>query len=161
MTKIHLNDKGDPGKCSATIGRCPFGDEAQHYPSMKEARAAFERMMTDETFNSHQKIEKQEHQTDLLHNMNYERIEPVNRVTVFDGDRVYAIYIAKGPEGMSLYESYGNVTVTDAGITPIWSNETLIGPDTPEGRNKATEHYSYAWKQFGSDASVRSNLITI
>lgn len=42
MSKFHVNDSGEPGKCSAQKGGCPFGEDAQHYGSPEDARAAFE-----------------------------------------------------------------------------------------------------------------------
>jgi hypothetical protein len=29
MAKYHINDKGNPGKCTAQSGNCPFGGEDQ------------------------------------------------------------------------------------------------------------------------------------
>lgn len=58
MSKWHINDKGDPGECSATKGECPFknddGSPAPHYDTAEEARIAFEKEMeeyTDSIFN--------------------------------------------------------------------------------------------------------------
>lgn len=43
MAKFHINPKtGEPGKCSADNGNCPFGSADQHYTSIDAARAAFE-----------------------------------------------------------------------------------------------------------------------
>lgn len=39
----HINTKtGEPGKCSASKGKCPFGGDAEHYTSQDAARSAFE-----------------------------------------------------------------------------------------------------------------------
>lgn len=45
MSKFHVNDSGEPGKCSAEKGGCPFGGDAQHYASPEDARTAFELSM--------------------------------------------------------------------------------------------------------------------
>lgn len=42
MATYHLNEAGEPGKCSAQKGKCPFGSSAQHYADKESARAAFE-----------------------------------------------------------------------------------------------------------------------
>lgn len=42
MPKYHLNKKGEPGVCQAMVA-CPFGDlDSDHFPSVEEARAAYE-----------------------------------------------------------------------------------------------------------------------
>jgi hypothetical protein len=43
MQRYHINLKGDPGRCSAQKGQCPFGEDAAHYDTAQQARAAFER----------------------------------------------------------------------------------------------------------------------
>jgi hypothetical protein len=45
MAKYHLNGNGDPGVCSATQGRCPYGGDASHYDNPEDARAAYEMLM--------------------------------------------------------------------------------------------------------------------
>lgn len=51
MTKYHVNDAGEPGRCTAKIG-CPFKLPLdQHYSTPEEARAAYEASMDSETFN--------------------------------------------------------------------------------------------------------------
>ena len=42
MSKYHLNWKGEPGKCSAKEGNCPFGGADDHFDSPETARQAFE-----------------------------------------------------------------------------------------------------------------------
>lgn len=47
MTKYHLKDNGDPGKCSAQPGKCPKtnddGSPQEHYDTPEEAAQAFEK----------------------------------------------------------------------------------------------------------------------
>lgn len=50
MSKYHVNNDGEPGLCRATIGDCPFGGEAQHYPDKQTAQKAFELSMASSTF---------------------------------------------------------------------------------------------------------------
>jgi len=50
MARYHINpETGNPNKCSAQAGNCPFkseaGDEATHYSSKNEARAGYEQKM--------------------------------------------------------------------------------------------------------------------
>ena len=49
MIKYHINAKGEPGVCKATISECPFGGEAQHYSTKEKAQKAFENSMMSET----------------------------------------------------------------------------------------------------------------
>jgi len=43
MNLFHINPKtGNPGKCSAADGNCPFGSAETHFTSAEAARAAFE-----------------------------------------------------------------------------------------------------------------------
>jgi hypothetical protein len=48
MAKYHINDKGNPGKCTAQSGNCPFGDDTKHYSSKEEARNVYENKMVNE-----------------------------------------------------------------------------------------------------------------
>lgn len=41
MAKAHIGPKG-PGKCSAEKGKCPYGGDDNHFPTVAEARAEFE-----------------------------------------------------------------------------------------------------------------------
>lgn len=55
MARFHVNGAGEPGPCRATepgssesqARGCPFGDATQHYDTVGEARAAYEREMED------------------------------------------------------------------------------------------------------------------
>lgn len=49
MSKFHINSKGQPGKCGATQGNCPFGGEHQHYDTPAKAQAAYELSMAAST----------------------------------------------------------------------------------------------------------------
>lgn len=42
MSKFHINGAGNPGKCTAENGNCPFGGENEHYATAEDARAAYE-----------------------------------------------------------------------------------------------------------------------
>ena len=49
-TKYHINDRGEPGICSA-VHKCRFGRDAdQHYDSVDEARTAYEKEKVNELF---------------------------------------------------------------------------------------------------------------
>jgi hypothetical protein len=50
MTKFHINTKGEPGSCSATINSCPYGGPNEHYDSKETARSAYEKTMAEVTF---------------------------------------------------------------------------------------------------------------
>jgi hypothetical protein len=48
MTKFHINPStGEPGKCSATKGNCPFGGPSHHYGSIEEARGESEKQLAN------------------------------------------------------------------------------------------------------------------
>lgn len=46
MSKYHINAKGEPSKCRAWIGKCPFGGDSDHHETPEKARDAFEKSMT-------------------------------------------------------------------------------------------------------------------
>lgn len=48
--KFHINEMGNPGKCSAQKGGCPFGEESDHYDSADSARSGFEKAKTEQLF---------------------------------------------------------------------------------------------------------------
>ena len=48
--KFHVNGKGEPGKCSAQHGGCPFGGESDHHSNPEDARKAFEQANASATF---------------------------------------------------------------------------------------------------------------
>ena len=46
MANFHINpETGEPGKCSAAEGNCPFKDVSEHFESMAEARDSYEKEM--------------------------------------------------------------------------------------------------------------------
>ena len=56
MAKFHINEKGEPGVCSAKVS-CPYGDlNTQHYPSKEVARKAFELSLAGQTLKELGKI---------------------------------------------------------------------------------------------------------
>jgi hypothetical protein len=48
VAKYHLNRAGEAGKCSATKGKCPFGDASEHYDSQQAAAQAYESSMSEQ-----------------------------------------------------------------------------------------------------------------
>lgn len=42
MARFHINSKGEPGKCKAFTGNCPYGDEDVHYHTADAAYEAIE-----------------------------------------------------------------------------------------------------------------------
>lgn len=48
--KFHINEMGNPGKCSATKSGCPFGSDSDHFDSEVAARASFENAKTEQLF---------------------------------------------------------------------------------------------------------------
>ena len=47
--KWHVNGEGKPGKCSAKKGQCPFGADAPHFGTKREAEAAAEELIARES----------------------------------------------------------------------------------------------------------------
>ena len=47
--KWHVNGEGKPGKCGAKKGQCPFGADAPHFGSKREAEAAAEALIARES----------------------------------------------------------------------------------------------------------------
>lgn len=53
---FHVNPKtGNPGRCSARNGNCPFGNAEEHYATKEQAREAFEAKNIEEVTVSHKK----------------------------------------------------------------------------------------------------------
>lgn len=49
MANFHINpETGEPGKCSAAEGNCPFKDVSEHFESAAEARESYEKEMESE-----------------------------------------------------------------------------------------------------------------
>jgi len=46
MAKFHVNAAGNAGKCTATAGKCPFGDASEHFDTVEDARASYEAKQT-------------------------------------------------------------------------------------------------------------------
>lgn len=49
---FHINGAGNPGKCTATEGNCPFGEPDDHFSTDSDARVFFENKMRSETIPS-------------------------------------------------------------------------------------------------------------
>lgn len=47
--KWHVNGEGKPGKCGAKKGQCPFGADAPHFGTKREAEAAAEELIARES----------------------------------------------------------------------------------------------------------------
>jgi hypothetical protein len=43
MPTYHINAAGNPGRCTASAGHCPFGSPTVHYADPVQARSAYER----------------------------------------------------------------------------------------------------------------------
>lgn len=50
MTKYHIKDNGETGRCEASVGKCKYGENTPHFNSPEEARFAFESSMKDKNF---------------------------------------------------------------------------------------------------------------
>jgi hypothetical protein len=56
MSKYHLNYRGEPGLCSATVKPCPFGGPDDHFETENDARKAYEKQARKAVFSkSHKK----------------------------------------------------------------------------------------------------------
>lgn len=49
---FHINNDGEAGKCNATKGNCPFGNENEHFNTKEEARAFYEGVQSNRVFNT-------------------------------------------------------------------------------------------------------------
>jgi len=57
MAKFHINpETGNPGKCSAADGNCPYGSNAPHFSSAEDARSAYEAAQGGAFLSTAQKI---------------------------------------------------------------------------------------------------------
>lgn len=160
MSKFHINDAGDPGKCSAQPGNCPFGAEADHYGSRNDARKAYEKIMGDASLSANSKVARKEHQMDMLHNLNYDRVEAVNRATAYDGDRIFSIYFDSNSENTGLFASYGQAIIGPEGnLFTNWTTTNFIAEDDEVGRGKAKDQLLYTLRSLPEDAVIRNNLL--
>lgn len=58
MAKFHINPtSGNPGLCNAAEGNCPYGGPLEHYSTAEDARHAYEKVMSRESWNSGSKPE--------------------------------------------------------------------------------------------------------
>lgn len=64
--KFHLNpNTGNPSKCSAKSGNCPFAGDSEHFESMEKARTHFESENADKSLESVRKALKSRRDTYL------------------------------------------------------------------------------------------------
>lgn len=57
--KFHINpETGNPNKCSAKSGNCPFGSDSEHFESKAEARLNFEYQNADGSLKSSKRVAK-------------------------------------------------------------------------------------------------------
>ena len=52
MARYHVNYEGNPGVCRARKNPCPYASAEEHYPSMTEAREAYEQRMANDILSS-------------------------------------------------------------------------------------------------------------
>lgn len=62
MPKFHVGPKGNPGRCIANEGNCPYGEDAPHYDNMDAARKGYENSQTTQHI-SLSKYSRPEHET--------------------------------------------------------------------------------------------------
>jgi len=97
-TLFHVGPDG-PGKCSATVGKCPFGGKTggeNHYTSQEAAQSAFDQEMATQ---AHVKLSKSKKVTDTVH----------------DARNLIAEAIMRTPAKMIAYEDYMNISHTTWG----------------------------------------------
>lgn len=57
--KFHINPStGNPNKCSAKSGNCPFGGDSEHFESKDSARQHFESQNTDQSLKTARRLSK-------------------------------------------------------------------------------------------------------
>lgn len=65
MAKYHINGRGEPGRCTAEEGNCPFGDsESDHYDSREAAEEAYAKNF--DTFKVSRERDKKEYLSSLV-----------------------------------------------------------------------------------------------
>lgn len=55
MSRYHIKENGEPGRCLAKPGNCPLGNELEHYTTSNDARRAFEKVMSNIPWTGHSK----------------------------------------------------------------------------------------------------------
>lgn len=87
MSKFHVNSNGEPGKCTATKGNCPFGDINEHFDSIDEARNFYEESQKDSLVtHAKKKIDPREHDTEI-----YELYDELNKIEITFGNVLTSI----------------------------------------------------------------------
>ena len=79
--RFHVNSKGEAGKCSATVGACPFGGESgdeNHFDTLAAAQVESERRLTEE-HNPLASLKKAEPATINTPDLDYAGAEPKAR----------------------------------------------------------------------------------
>lgn len=107
MQKFHINKDGNPGKCSAQQGNCPFGDSNEHYNSIEEAYGSIQKLNPEiESF--------------------------VKTKALTDKEKIDLVYLSRDPQelndiAMSIKNDItGSLIATGLLKNPYVSSETLI-----------------------------------
>jgi len=127
MKKFHVNPKtGNPGACSASEDKCPFGDANEHYSSADAARAAYE--AKQKTFPETVRLKSLEFGGNTWKNVTLEG-------SVYQTDRTMAIvaYVddGYGPEPLT------DVSVNLSGLGVIPQNGAFFVKDWSENAGLA------------------------
>lgn len=156
MNKFHINSKGEPGSCSATI-KCPFGDfETEHFNSKEEARDFYENNNYYKNFDENSKpkwwskyLEK-----------NF--LEKETFFKTFGNNKIKRIlwneYIAgMGYVELSLKDSEYKIIIKDS---QEWSNSSKFHVWLYNKENKPITHLNFiAVKDFSKPSNYSEHII--
>lgn len=107
MAKYHINAKGEPGKCRAWLGNCPFGGDSDHHETPEQARDAFEKSMTSANTPEPLKKVEQEKPTFEYYEENVDKDESGNVVSLAFEHRLFDLVVTKNSnDTFTIHEDY-------------------------------------------------------
>lgn len=134
MTIYHVNEKGEPGACSAKKDNCPFGGEANHFASKEAARAAYEQ--------EHESFPRSAEAILAFERREFFNPNNVGNFTIIEKHTGYVLsdrlVLVEAPDDDELEDFYENpseflegaVAIQEAAEYPFTERTMVVEPDT-------------------------------
>lgn len=144
MAKYHIKKDGMPGVCRAQNGKCPYGSEAEHFPTKEEAQNYADKK--NEAIDKRNKLAVQFiRNRDLeIERALYPAYENIDKVTDLNSDIKVLL-----DNGQILIQKSLNVNVATNKHDKIYNNTNInirIDPDNPSKMNVKVEREDSTWK---------------
>lgn len=75
MVKYHVNTLGNPGRCAASVGKCPYGDDSKHFTTPEAARENYEKNAQSFPVGGKLLVRKLKKKLVRPHNLDYDAVE--------------------------------------------------------------------------------------